>query len=96
MRHFLYGLSDLEIQERRSRLLGVTRQQLIDAVTTHILEPSKKNQSSKVIFGTSSVDQSSLKSNNWKVEKFSDGLSLRQKNFEGDYGEEEGKEHQTM
>ena len=97
MRHFLYGLTDAEVQERRSRLLGVSKQQLIDAVHTHVLEPSKKNLSSKVIFGTSAVDQGLLQSNNWKVEKFSDGLSLRQKNFEGDYSEEEdGKEHPTM
>lgn len=96
MKQFLYGLTDADLQQRRARLLAVGKQDLVDAVQKYVLEPAKKEKSSKVVFGTATTDFEALASSGWKIEKFSDGLNLRQRLYEGEGDEEEDKIYETL
>lgn len=95
MRYFYYGVTDEMALDRRGRLLAVTREALISAAQEHLAPQLRSGRSSKVIFGTSSSDLEKLKSDGWKIERFSEGLSLRRKLYE-EPAEDSDKEHITM
>ena len=93
MRLFLHGLTDEQVQERRGKLLEVTKSDLEDVARKYLKGPLDANHSSKVVFGPETADLKVLEKEGWKIEKFSEGLKLREKLFDG-AGEDE--EHQTM
>jgi Zn-dependent M16 (insulinase) family peptidase len=88
MKYFMYGLTDEEVQARRGRLLEVTKPELVKAAQEYLLNGIDSGRSSKIIFGTSSIEAKELESKGWTVEQFSQGLQLRKKLYEGN-GEEE-------
>lgn len=55
-------------QQHRERLINVTRPQLVDAAQKYLAKPLEKGLSSKVIFGSESIDKNQLREAGWKVQ----------------------------
>ena len=87
LKQFYYGLSDEILQARRGHILATTKSQLIDATQKYIMKASKLSHSSKVIFGSESNNLDKLEEEGYRVEKVSEGLSLRRKLYEDKTGE---------
>lgn len=95
LRYFYFGVTDEMALDRRGRLLAVTREDLISASQQYLATQRQAGKTSKIIFGTSTADLKKLESEGWKVERFSEGLSLRKKLYE-EPAEDADREHVTM
>ena len=95
LRHFYYGLTDEMALQRRGRLLALTRADLLAAAQQHLAPQLAAGKTSKVVFGTAAADLGKLEAAGWKVERFSEGLTLRKKLFE-ESADDADKEHLTM
>ena len=74
-------------QTYRKQLLAVTRDDIIEVSEKYMLDALKKDQTSKVVFGTMKGDLESLMERGWKVERFVENLSMNADNYS-----EEGKD----
>lgn len=92
----MYGLTDEQVQARRGLILETTKSQLMDMALKYVIEAKVQNKSSQVVFGSDSYDLNSLAEKGWKIEKFSDGLKLRQKLYEEDPNESESEYKTTI
>ena len=69
-------------QNYRKQLLDVSRDDLKDVIEKHLINSLKKDQTSKVIFGTIKKDElEGQVERGWNVERFVEQLSLNQENY---------------
>lgn len=83
LRWFYYGLTDETYQQKRGEILGASKANMVDLAKNLLLKDLEAGKSSKIIFGTSATDLEKFEKEGWKVEKFSEGLKLRKKLYEG-------------
>ena len=77
---FMHGLTDDVRDLRRERLIGMTKDSLGKAAS-QLMDDLEKGQTSQVIFGASSDDLQYFIARGWKIERFVEGLSLKQERY---------------
>ena len=79
---FQFGINSELLQTRRERLLGVSKDDIIDVSNRYLLSAMEKDETHKVILGQNTDKLEMFVKNGWKIERFVAGLSLNQHKYQ--------------
>ena len=79
---FYNPIDFLKQSDRLKQVMSVKKQEVIDAVAEHLLKALSEGRTQQTIFGVNSEKLPLYVKNGWKIERFSQGLSLNSKKYE--------------